>query len=153
MRRGRINMDQEREWIRRIMLAVNNIDAAYEEVSKISKLKDNEIWILYALDDEKKHSQKQLAEEWLFPKTTLNTIIKELERKGYVSLAPIPGKKREKNISLTPLGDRYLRNALDGLYRAEGEAFAAVKDPRVFTETLERFSEALKERFKTLSEE
>lgn len=37
---------------------------------------------------------KQIADEWLIPKQTVNTVIKELERLGYISFEPLPGSKQ-----------------------------------------------------------
>ena len=41
---------------------------------------------LYALDQDGGCTQKQIAENWLIPKQTVNTVVKDLERRGYVSL-------------------------------------------------------------------
>ena len=60
--------------------------------------------ILYALADGVPYSQKQICDEWGIPRTTVNTIIKDWEKKGLVSLSPIPGKRREMNILLTAAG-------------------------------------------------
>ena len=75
-------MDSYRQKIRRLNLAVNRIDGIYYQLSKILGEKDNLICLLYALDDGKPHSQKQICEEWLISRTTLNTIVKECIEKG-----------------------------------------------------------------------
>ena len=113
---------EQRDAIRRIMISVNRIDGIYEKVSKQLGVKANMIWFLYALDDGSPHSQKQLCEEWMWPRTTLNTIIQECIDKGYVTLEPILGKRREMYIRQTEAGKAYARKALDEIYNAEGEA-------------------------------
>lgn len=72
--------------IRRLMLATNRIDGAYYLLSRKLGVKENILALLYALDDEETHSQKRICEDWLFPKTTINTIIRELVQAGYVTL-------------------------------------------------------------------
>lgn len=74
-------MTNEREAIRRIMISINKIDELYERVQRKAGVKGNTVWVLYALDDGKPHSQKQIYEEWIIPKITLNTIVKSAAKK------------------------------------------------------------------------
>ena len=71
-------MDQNREAMRRIAIAINSMDGAYEMISRKIGVKENTMILLYALDDGRPHTQKEICEEWLIPKTTLNTIVREL---------------------------------------------------------------------------
>lgn len=81
--------------IRRLMLATTKIDGAYYLFSRRLGIKENVLVLLYALDDGKPHSQKQICEDWLVPKTTINTNVKELVRAGYVMLYPGAGTGRK----------------------------------------------------------
>ena len=74
-------MEGHVEMIRRLMLAINRVDGAYYYFSKKMGMKVNTLTLLYALDDGKPHSQKQISQDWLVPKTTLNTNVKELAEK------------------------------------------------------------------------
>lgn len=136
-------MTNEREAIRRIMISINKIDELYERVQRKTGVKGNTVWVLYALDDGKPHSQKQIYEEWLIPKTTLNTIVKELESDGYVRMEPISGQRREMNIYLTEAGKKYARQVLDSFYQAEEEAFGQVENAGMLSDTLENFCKKL----------
>ena len=93
-------MDKNVEMIRRIMLAVTRVDGAYYYFSKKLGMKENVLTLLYALDDGEQHSQKQICQDWLIPKTTLNTSVKELVKYGYVTLKPAEVTS-EKTIALT----------------------------------------------------
>ncbi len=84
------------------------IDAIYDEFAKKYKVKANILWILYSLNDGNEHTQKEISENWSIPKTTLNTLIKELEKDKYIELIPIEGEKRELNIKLTLSGKNML---------------------------------------------
>ncbi|MGI5825577.1 MAG: MarR family transcriptional regulator [Bacillota bacterium] len=117
-------MESYRDVIRRIMHSLNVIDGVYDKWSKMQGLKENTLLLLYVLDDDQAHSQKQICEEWLISKTTLNTIIKECETKGYIELKQWSGHKQEKQIYLTEMGREYAANALASIYKAEEEAMA-----------------------------
>lgn len=137
----------DRELIRRMMITVNRIDGIYERMAVKLGVKPNLICLLYALDDDSPHSQKQISEDWMLPRTTFNTITKECMKNGYVTLEPIPGKRREMNIILTDSGKAYARKYLDELYRAEEAAFAASPVCQENVEIFESFCERLKEAF------
>lgn len=100
-----------------------NIDGFYAEYAKKYKVKDNELWILYALNDGNEHSQIDISENWDIPKTTINTIIKELEKEKYVELKQIKGEKRMLNIKLTSSGKAYADKVLMDLYNMEAKLY------------------------------
>lgn len=136
-------MTNEREAIRRIMISINKIDELYERVQRKAGVKGNTVWVLYALDDGKPHSQKQIYEEWLIPKTTLNTIVKELESNGYVRMETISGQRREMHIYLTEAGKKYARQVLDSFYQAEEEAYSQIDNADILSGELENFCQKL----------
>lgn len=138
---------ENRTLIRRLMIVVNRIDGVYERMAVKLGIKVNMICLLYALDDGSPHSQKQICEDWMLPRTTFNTITKECIEKGYVRLERIPGKRREKNIVLTDFGKSYARKCLDVIYHAEEEAFAASSVNEESIGNFENFCEQLKNSF------
>ena len=110
-----------REEIRSIMLSTNKIDGVYYLLSRRMGLKANTLALLYALDDGKVHSQKQICEEWLIPKTTLNTIVRECIAEGYITLIS-EEHTRDKVIQLTDKGKVYADKILGKVYQAEQNA-------------------------------
>lgn len=70
-------MEDKNEQIRKIMISINRIDGVYYQWARGIGLKDNMLSLLYALSDGKPYTQKQICDEWLIPKTTINTVIKE----------------------------------------------------------------------------
>lgn len=115
-------MKNIREVMRKFTVALNNLDEAYCSKTKKIGIKESELWLLYALDDEKAHSQKQICEEWGFPKTTLNTAIKQAEAAGHLTLSHIPGQRREMHVCLTEQGKIYAKQVLQPIYAAEKTA-------------------------------
>lgn len=144
-------MSQNRGLIRRIMISINKIDELYEIILRKAGTKANTVWVLYALDDGKPHSQKQIYEEWLIPKTTINTVVKELVNHGYITMQAIPGKRREMNLCLTESGKKFARNILDHLYNLEETAFQQIKNVDLFINDLELFCNYLNKTFKNMN--
>ena len=138
-----------RETARRLILALYNIDEAYYLNENKKKLSDAELCVMYALDDGKPHSQREISQEWLVPKTSVNTIVKRWEKEGFLTMTPIPGKRREMQIRLTISGRDYAKSFLGFLYRAEDKALQKTIDrySDEFIEVLEFFGSSLKQAF------
>lgn len=102
-----------REDIRRFAKASCTLDGIYWYIAKKSGIKENLFWLLYALNDDEPHTQKQICEDWQFPKTTINTLIKECESAGYIKLEKVPGRKRELAIALTESGKAFAQKSLE----------------------------------------
>ena len=134
---------------KRLILALYNIDEVYYASEKKQRLSDAELCILYALDDGQPHSQKEICEKWLVPKTTVNTITKKWESQGLLTLTAISGKRREMQITLTDSGKVFSKEILDFIYRAEDTALTKTLDKYsdTFIEALEYFGEKLREAF------
>ncbi|MBS6196277.1 MAG: MarR family transcriptional regulator [Clostridiales bacterium] len=139
-------MGQNREEIRRIMIAVNVIDGIYDMIAKKVGIKENTLALLYALDDGQPHSQKEICEEWLIPRTTLNTIVKECVEKELIFLQSDMGKK-EKTVCLTKTGQALAKKILKEVYEVEEQAMErtlfSVSDE--FIEGIEQFAKQLQE--------
>lgn len=102
------------------------------------------------MDDGKPHSQKQICEDWLIPKTTVNTVVKELQEAGYITLL-LEDNTREKKILLTDSGKAYTEELLKKVYAAEQEALnRTLQDfSAAFINAFEYFSKCLCEEFES----
>lgn len=100
-----------------------NIDSYYSLYAKKYDVKENELWILYALNDGSEHSQIEISQNWDIPKTTINTIVKQFEKDGYIELVQITGEKREMHIKLTSKGKEYADGLLVDLYNLEKKLY------------------------------
>lgn len=88
-------MEDYRAQVRRMWQILNVVDGVYWRWSKKQGLTANQLVFLYAVDDGAAHTQKELCEEWLIPKTTLNTIVKEYEQAGYIVLENAEGRLKK----------------------------------------------------------
>lgn len=137
-----------KEFFLRIGKAIYNIDNFYDEFARNSNVKANLLWILYALNDQKTHSQKDICKDWALPRSTVNTIIKEMEQDSYVELQQIKGKKRELNICLTQKGHELADKLLRDLYGYEREVYDKIKDKaQRLIDDLENFSNTLNQKY------
>ncbi len=131
----------ERSFFYRLGKLVYQIDGVYEQYGKNCDLASpNLLWIIYALNDGKRHSQKQICDDWDIPRSTANTIIKDLESKNYIVLSPIEGERRELLVSLTPSGKEYADRTLSDLYRREKKIYSEIEAPEELLEILQNLA-------------
>ncbi len=127
----------EKDFFYELGKLIYRIDGVYEIYGKNSHINSpNLLWILYSLNDGKEHSQKQICDDWSIPRSTANTIIKELEEKEYITLRQIKGQRRELNIVLTESGKTYADMLLKDLYNREKEAYKNIPNPKEVLEIL-----------------
>lgn len=131
----------ERDFFYRLGKAIYQIDNTYEKYgAKATINAPNLLWILYALNDGNEHSQRQICDDWAIPRSTANTIIKDLEKRDYIVLKAIQGKRRELSISLTSTGKEYANKLLKRLYEKEKEIYQTLKNAETFIKELESFA-------------
>lgn len=126
--------------------ALYHMDALYGEFAKQSNVAPTILWVVYALNDNKPHTQIEISKDWDLPKTTVNTAIKELQQSGYVELVPIKGKRREMSIVLTESGKEYADQILSDIYKKETKVYKALSsEEREIAFTIEKMVRILKE--------
>lgn len=139
-------MEDKEVQIRRIMLSLNRIDEIYYRWGRKVGIKENLLVLLYALSDGGHYTQKQICEEWLIPKTTINTLIKECVRDGLIVLRHEPHSK-EQLICLTEAGRQHSDEVLRTLKQAEARAYDETlkRCGAGITEVFEEFAARLQE--------
>ena len=144
-------MDQKYEIVRRIMLATNKIDGVYYLFGKKCGINENTLAFLYALADGKPHSQKEISDEWIIPRTTINSIVKTMLARGSIQFCSEHHTK-EKAIVLTETGKEYADTYLTDIYLAEEKAISRTlqKFKPEFVSALEAFSDCLHEEFQEI---
>lgn len=139
-------MENQREYVRELMVTINRIDGLWYRLARKSRRKVNTLSLLLALDDGKARTQSQICEEWIIPKTTINTIVKECLQLGYIELSKSKSAK-EKLVSLTPKGQAYAQESLQLFYQTENAAMEKTLKhySAEFISVLQEYSENLKE--------
>lgn len=141
-------MDKTHEAVRRIIWAINKLDGVYYYFARYFGINENALTLLYALDDGQIHSQKKISDEWLIPRTTINTIVKNMVSDGYIMFHP-KQRTKEKTIMLTEKGRSYADKLISSIYAVEERA---MKDTLKqfspeFILALEHFSDCLCEEY------
>lgn len=125
--------------------ALYHVDSFYDEFAKQSNVSSALLWVLYALNDGNPHTQIEISNDWELPKTTVNTVIKEIQKDGCVELVPIKGKRREMSIVLTESGKKFADNVLSDLYKKEAEVFNSLSsEEQEIVMVLEKLARKLK---------
>lgn len=125
--------------------ALYRVDSFYDEFAKQSNVSSALLWVLYALNDGNSHTQIEISNDWELPKTTVNTVIKEIQKDGYVELVPIKGKRREMSIILTESGKKFADNVLSDLYKKEADVYEFLRlEERELVAVLEKIAKKLK---------
>lgn len=125
--------------------ALYHVDSFYNEFAKQSNVSAALLWVLYALNDGNSHTQIEISNDWELPKTTVNTVIKEIQNDGYVELVPIKGKRREMSIVLTESGKEFADKVLSDLYKKEAEVYKKISvEEREIITVLEKLAKELK---------
>ena len=137
-------MEHYREYLDRFYVCSNRMDGLYYLAARHLGVNENTFSLLYSLADGRPRSQKQLSEELLIPKTTVNTLTKDLVANGYASLC---GDRREKRIELTASGLAFAEDALGKLYLAELGAMenTLAAYPAAFVDALEKYTAVIAE--------
>ncbi len=123
---------------------IYQIDVEYETYGKSESINaPNLLWILYALNDGQPHTQRQICDDWQIPRSTANTIVKDLQKEGLVELSHLNGTRREMTIKLTEKGLSYADSVLQKLYLREQVVYDKMKNPEKFLKDLKSFTEIL----------
>ncbi len=95
-------------------------NAIYEEWAKKQGLSSNGLLILYSLyDDSEGCTQKTISQKWCIPKQTVNTILKDFAKRGFIEMLSTQEDKRNKAIQLTLTGRLFAGNIMEKLQSKE----------------------------------
>ncbi|NLH62907.1 MAG: MarR family transcriptional regulator [Erysipelotrichaceae bacterium] len=124
-----------------LICTMNRLDGLYRIAARKKGIKINTLIFLRAINDGREHTQKTLCDEWLIPKTTLNTIVQECIENGYVSLVNMKHSK-EKGICVTAQGKAYSDQMEAEILQAEKKAMKATNDEygRVLIEAMKKYT-------------
>ena len=106
-----------KQFFKQLGMLLYGIDGIYDEYGRKSKIASpNVLWVLYALNDDEKHSQKDICDGWSIPRTTINTIIKDLEKQQMVEMITI-SRAYESNQKAVQTADGMMDKAVNEVGR------------------------------------
>lgn len=130
------------------LLTVYNckINLLYGEWAKKQGMSYYTFTVLCELKGKEPCTQKQIAEKWQIPKQTVNTVIKDLQKKGYVDLREGRNQK-EKLVVLTEMGHSFFKEAMEATNYLEEKILKKIgeKESQAIVDGFKKFSEIFEE--------
>lgn len=105
----------------------------------------NEMLVLYTIREKGFCTQKQVCDNYLLPRQTINNVISRLRGEGILEISQADSSGREKAFVLTEKGEAYARPLLDAMNRFEDRAFEVIGKDKLFalTELMTEYDQAL----------
>lgn len=129
---------------------IKELNSLYRIAARKSGISDGEICIWSVLlNEETEYSQQDLCDLLSLPKQTVNSLISNFLKKGYVLLEHVPGTRNRKVIRLTEEGYLYGKSKVMWIFEAEQRAMEGTnpKEVQVCISMLERYILHLKSEF------
>lgn len=141
------------EWINSFDRLYRESDKLYHRLAVHCDLSETAYWVAYGIFMRGGSlAVRELVELCDMPKQSVNTALKALEAKGYVTLDFCEGSKKAKVASFTQAGRAFCDEKIRPASRAERRAFATL-DPAEQTELLrliEKYVGAIQQELTTL---
>lgn len=141
---------QSRDKIDLIYSSVNGIDRIYQKWAKSQNVGYYDMLLYYALMeiDNQGMTQVQFYKELDIPKTTVNSIVKNQLKQGYIYFEVNPKNKKEKLIYLSESGLEYAKKLILPLFEIEEHAASLIDDQEVemFSKILSTYAQGLLEK-------
>lgn len=100
------------------------MDIVYHGYAKSCGLSDMAYWILYSMAESDEYfTQRDFCREWFFAPQTVNSALKDLEKKDIIFLEAVPENKKNKLIKPTENGKKFINNVILPLIKTECESF------------------------------
>lgn len=121
-----------KEQIDTINQRIKELNALYHVAASKSGISDGEVCIWSVLlCSEEEYSQQNLSDLLHLPKQTVNSIISNLVKKGFVSLEHDPGTRNRKVVRLTKGGRDYGEEKVMWIFQAEEKALEQTEPEQV----------------------
>ena len=113
--------DQRCELLEQFNRQTRRADALYHRAAAHFNQSDCVNWLLYVLlNEHRSYSQQDLCEEWMYTKQTINSAVRALQEKGYVTLESAPDHRRRKLVRLSEAGREAARQLRESLHEQIG---------------------------------
>lgn len=100
------------------------MDIVYHNYAKDHGLSDMAYWILYSMAESDEYfTQRDFCHDWFFAPQTVNSALKDLEKKDIIFLEAVVGNKKNKLIKPTENGKKFIERVILPIIQAECECF------------------------------
>lgn len=119
------------EQVRQYYVLWREMNNMYEAWSRSNGLSYNAMLILYSLwEDENGCTQKTICQQWTLPKQTVNTILKDYEKKNLIEFSVASNDHRNKLVRLTEAGKAFTKDIIPKLQKLETEVMERLGSER-----------------------
>ncbi len=129
------------------------MDIVYHNYAKSCGLSDMAYWILYSIaESEEYFTQRDFCNDWFFAPQTVNSALKDLEKKDMIFLETVPENKKNKLIKPTENGKKFIERVIVPLIRTECESFETLskEECELMLSTTKKYIFALKDKISVL---
>ncbi len=107
---------------------MHQMERIYANYAKERGVTSSELNLCYELHTKEQCTPLSIADAWSMPKQTVNSILRQLEKRGYIATEPHPDDARRKIISLTAEGRAYTETLIAPLIAAELRTLSAIEE-------------------------
>ncbi len=146
---NRMEIDHELQSYFQIM---QSMDSLYEEYARKNGLTYMSLYILETLYEQNGCTQKKISEVTLYPKQTVNMVIRSFMEKGWVELEQSEDDRRNKRVELTEAGRQFARKTVETFWSAGSNAFAELGavERGIMIRTMRAFATSFSEKVRRL---
>ncbi len=123
----------------------SEMNIVYEKFAKTFNLNYTSMTILDTIQNKQPLTQKDICSTLFLPKQTVNVIINDFLKKGYLTLKECKKDKRNKEILFTKEGQIFASKVLNSLNEVESKTLKCIPDGHldICLETIIRYRENL----------
>lgn len=108
--------------------AWQSLSMIYEDYARKAGVSYNSLYILNAIYQAENCTQKEICEQTLLPKQTVNNVVTGFYKSGYVELEELPENRRIKTIHLTKKGREYADTLIPHISQANRQAMESLTE-------------------------
>lgn len=126
--------------------AIIKFRGVYSEWSRTHDIGYNEMLVLYTIRDNGYCTQKQICDNYLLPRQTINNVFTRMKKEGILVQKKREGTGREKVFVLSQKGEAYAKGFLDSLNAVEEQAVKLMGEEKIdaMTRLVLEYDEVLK---------
>lgn len=131
---------------------MQSMDTLYEAYARKNGLTYMSLYILETIYEKKGCTQKFISGATLYPKQTVNIVIRSFLEKGWVVLEQDAEDRRSKYIRLTEAGDAMAQRVIEPFWDAAADAFGELgaQERSLMIRTLKTFTDSFAEKVRAL---
>lgn len=111
--------------------AIIKFRGAYSAWSKKRNISYNEMLVLYTIRDDGYCTQKQICDNYLLPRQTINHVFLTMRKNGILEIHPKYRTGKEKVFVLSAKGKAYAQPFLDSLNQVEERAIQLMGEDKI----------------------